>query len=116
MKISAVSVLLFLVLALPQAPAQQNRLVPDQNPRFKESERRYFKGADSLTNTLGMTVQQTYRAYDWYEARLERREQRRQWRKLHNLNYRYYDNLWYPRYYKGYSCRYSRFNTYRDCY
>lgn len=56
-----------------------------QNPRYQESQARYMKHADSLTRTLSVTTQETYKAYDWYEAKLARREQRREWRHLERM-------------------------------
>ncbi len=103
MKTSALYILLFFLSALTKVNAQQNELVPDQNPRYKESQQRYIKAADSLTNTQGITVQQTYKAYDWYEARLERRQQRREWRHQENLNGGYYNNSYWSGYYNPYS-------------
>ena len=91
MKISAVYILFFLPFALTQANAQQNGLAPDQNPRYKESQERYIKQTDSLSNTEGITLQQTYKAYDWYEARLERRQQNREWRHQQNFNRSYFN-------------------------
>lgn len=58
--------------------AQQAGLVQDQNPRYEEARARYMNKADSLTSTQGTTIQNTYKAYDWYEAREERRKQRRE--------------------------------------
>ncbi|UCJ08806.1 hypothetical protein KTO58_06340 [Chitinophaga pendula] len=57
-----------------------------QNPRYAESQARYMKMSDSLTRTLSVTSQETYKAYDWYEAKLERRQQRREWRHLERMN------------------------------
>ena len=70
----------------------QERFAPDQNPRYKESLNKYIKLADSLTKTQGTTLQETYKAYDWYEARLERRQQRRSWRQQNRF---FPDNFWY---------------------
>lgn len=60
--------------------AQQATLVADQNPRYMESEAKYTRVADTLTSSQGTTIQNTYKAYDWYEARQERRQQNREWR------------------------------------
>ena len=72
------------------ANAQQSGLAPDQNPRYKESQEKYFKSADSLISQHGTTIQNTYKAYDWYEAKLERRRQNREWRHEERMN-GYYD-------------------------
>ena len=80
--------------------AQNAPLLPDQNPRFAESVNKYSKIADSLTLSQGTTVQQTYKAYDWYEAREERRELRRERNHRYSLSMGLgYGNSWY---YPGY--------------
>lgn len=61
------------------ASAQQTALLADQNPRYRESQAKYARGADSLTSLQGTTIQDTYKAYNWYEAKLERRRQNREW-------------------------------------
>lgn len=73
------------------AKAQQIALVQDQNPRYRESERKYARVADTLNSQHGTTIQNTYKAYDWYEARQERRQQNREWRHEERLNGGYYD-------------------------
>lgn len=69
---------------------QTSTATPDQNPRYRESERRYARSADSLNRQHGTTIQNTYKAYDWYEAKQERRQQNRQWRHEERMN-GYYD-------------------------
>ncbi len=86
-----ISSLLFGSLYAGTASAQQSGLDPDQNPRYKESQERYYKSADSLNSQHGTTIQNTYKAYDWYEAKLERRRQRREWRHEERMN-GYYDD------------------------
>ncbi|MES2275110.1 MAG: hypothetical protein V4592_03745 [Bacteroidota bacterium] len=73
------------------ASAQQLVLAQDQNPRYRESERKYARVADTLNSQHGTTIQDTYKAYDWYEARQERRQQNREWRHEERLNGGYYD-------------------------
>jgi hypothetical protein len=78
-------------------------LVADQNPRYKESLQKYAPLADSLTKSLSTTLQQTYKAYDFYEARLARRAQRREWRHQENMNRPYlYNNYWSDSFYSPY--------------
>jgi hypothetical protein len=62
----------------------------DQNPGYRESRAKYIELADSLNRDQGTTVQNTYKAYDWYEAREERRKLRRDRNHQLNLNSRYY--------------------------
>lgn len=80
-----------------ESQAQQASLVPDQNPRYEGSRAKYMNIADSLTSTQGTTVQSTYKAYDWYEAREARRKLRRE--------QNYQNSLLYPsvNYYPGYN-------------
>ena len=83
----------------------------DQNSRYRESQERYSKMTDSLVQWHGMTLQQTYKAYDWYEARQARRQQRREWRHerimTHGYNNGFYYNGYYPYGYDNY-----RYNNY----
>lgn len=108
--------LLLILLASGSALAASAQSVPDQNPAFAVSRDKYLRMADSLTRWHSTTAQNTYKAYDWYEAREERRQARRQNRydvrlaraqnRYRNWNYNpYYDN-YFPSYY--YSPRYGR--------
>ena len=94
--------LLVLFIASISLFAQTNEPIADQNPRYKESLQRYSKLADSLTQNLGTTVQQTYKAYDWYEAKLERRQQRREQRQR-VYRYNHWDGYYYPSWWYGQS-------------
>ena len=98
MKMKLVTIVLAVALAISlESQAQQANLVPDQNPRYEGSRAKYMNIADSLTSTQGTTVQNTYKAYDWYEAREARRKLRRE---------QNYQNSWlYPsvNYYPGYN-------------
>ncbi len=77
---------------------QESHLLPDQNPRFAESVNKYSKMADSLTQFQGTTLQQTYKAYDWYEAREERRLLRRERRHQYAMALNYGNSWNYPYY------------------
>ena len=89
------------------AQAQQRTLEPDQNPRARESAGKYSRMIDSLTSNQGATVQNTYKAYDWYEAREARRQERRAYNAAY-FNSGYYSDygfgssLFYPAYGRGY--------------
>lgn len=72
--------------------------VENQNPNYEESLEYYMEVKDSLTQTLGTTLQDTYKAYDWYEAREERRAQRRANRHELRMNRNYYSGYDYPSY------------------
>lgn len=79
--------------------------VENQNPNYEESQEYYLEVKDSLTQTQGTTFQDTYKAYDWYEAREERRALRRANRHEVRMNRNYYGGYdyssysYYPRYY-----------------
>lgn len=76
--------------------AQQASLVEDQNPRYEIAKAKYMNMSDSLTRDQGTTVQNTYKAYDWYEAREERRKLRRERNYERSLySYPYYGNSYY---------------------
>lgn len=76
--------------------AQQSTLATDQNPRHLKALAKYTLVSDSLSQTQGTTVQNTYKAYDWYEAREERRAQRRECSFQYGLySYPYYQNSFY---------------------
>lgn len=76
------------------AYAQTTALLPDQNPRYQETRAKYIEMADSLNRNQGTTVQNTYKAYDWYTAREERRALRRT--RNHEYRMAYGDSYWYP--------------------
>lgn len=73
-----------------QAQAQQTELASDQNPNYRISQQRYMAQKDSLSQNMNTTPQQTYKAYDWLEAKQERRQNRinnrQQVRLLRNMN------------------------------
>lgn len=93
----------FLIVPMTNyAQSSSYTTVFDQNPRFRESLDHYSKMIDSLVLWEGVTIQHTYKAYDWREARTARRQQRRQWRHEEEMNRRYYYNDYYwPDYYPG---------------
>lgn len=82
-------------------------LVEDQNPNYKASLSKYMSMKDSLTETLSTTVQDTYKAYDWYEAKQERKALRREYRheermaRAKNRNYSNYNSGYYNGGYYG---------------
>ena len=96
--------------------AQQTALLADQNPRYRESQAKYARGADSQTSLQGTTIQDTYKAYDWYEAKLERRRQNREWRHQERMNGNFdyapswglYDNYYSPSINFGFGNRWGR--------
>jgi hypothetical protein len=77
----------------------QVSLAPNQNPSFAVSRDKYMRSADSLTRTEGTTIHNTYRAYDWFEAREARKKEDREWRRVIQLerarNRTYYPGQYY---------------------
>ena len=88
----------FLVLSIYIANAQEINLAPDQNPNYKASQAKYEAAKDKLLEGMNTTEQKTYKAYDWTEAKQERRQQRRDNRQQRALarinNPGYYWNNW----------------------
>ncbi len=86
--------------------AQQSH--PDQNPNWKKGFEKYDGLRDSLTSIQGTTEQKTYKAYDWTEAKNEKKQQRREFRQQRALarinrpsiwgrnQMNFYDPYWYP--------------------
>ncbi len=104
------------ILSAFMLKAQETALAPDQNPNFKMSLAKYQSSQESLQGTMNTTVQDTYKAYDWYQAKLERRQQRisfRQERALARIRYRNdYQGNWdygyrYNNYYSPFSYRHG---------
>ncbi|MFD2865290.1 hypothetical protein [Mucilaginibacter antarcticus] len=85
----------------------QSGLLADQNPRYMESQAKYTAMADTLTALQGTTVQKTYKAFDWYQDKLERRQQRREWRHQEVMSGAYSYPSWGL--YSGYSSPYGNF-------
>lgn len=51
-------------------------LAPDQNPNYMRSAQKYADRAETLTATQSTTIQETYEAYDWREAKAEAKQER----------------------------------------
>lgn len=106
--------LLFVTLVTAAAAQDSNSLAPDQNPNYMISQQKYMNQKDSLLSWENTTVQQTYKAYDWREARGERRAERRAYRRQTNswlapsLSYGYPSHYGWNNY--GYS-PYIRYNS-----
>jgi ribosome-associated translation inhibitor RaiA len=90
--------LLFCCTIMLFSTAQQTltepTLVPDQNPNFMISQAKYLAIRDSLLLTMNTTSQQTYKAFDWYEAKMERRNTRFENRMQRRLNNNRWNNNW----------------------
>ncbi len=82
-------ILLSTIFLLSVCFVQAQETVPDQNPNHKTAQAKYVAAQDKLQETMNTTVQNTYKAYDWYEAKQERRQQRitfRQDRRMARIN------------------------------
>ena len=97
------------LLLVCSALTAQTNLAPDQNPDFAISRDKYMKLADSLSQWQGTTIQQTYKAFDWYEHKQERKNERIQFNRQWQLQRNYYH---YPPYYN----RSYYYNNYRNYY
>jgi hypothetical protein len=108
--------ILLVAVTLSASVKAQQALAPDQNPLYLQSQHKYMGVKDSLLTASNTTVQETYKAYDFYEARLERRASRRENRN--ELRRVRAENSWYPGYssygnYGNYgNYGYSPFNNY----
>lgn len=94
---------LFLLAAVTSVRAQA--VLSDQNPRYRESMNAYLFKADSLTRNEGTTLQQTYHAYQYFEAKQALKEQRRQWRQDRRIARNSY---WNDYSYNDYAIGYNR--------
>lgn len=106
MKTRLLTSTLFLLCLSSAALAQEN-LSPDQNPNYAVSLGKYMAMADSINQWHGTTVQQTYKAYDWYEQKQERRRERILFERALRLE-RARSYGFYPGYYRSYGNRYHR--------
>jgi hypothetical protein len=94
--------------------AQTNNVVADQNPNYMVSQAKYMQMADSINQLHGTTLQNTYKAYDWYQAKQERRNDRITFRRQLRLervkNRGQFNNGWYHNWNNGFY-PYGNFNT-----
>lgn len=94
---------LFFILLVASLPvsAQTNGLLPDQNPNFEISRAKYMQMADSINKWHATTMHNTYSAPDWYERKIESRNQRKAYRRelrmerARNSSYYSYPNYGY---------------------
>lgn len=110
MKTFYLSLAILLVLFTPAAQADAQTLAPNQNPNFAVSRDKYMRLSDSLTRLHGTTLQETYAAPDWYEQKMQRRDDRREFRQQLRLERaRHFGG--YPDYY-GYNPGYPNYRSY----
>ncbi len=72
---------LFFLLSSGAFAQTKASLAPDQNPNYLQSQNKYVAMADSLTAWHTTTLQDTYKAYDYLEAKAERKAERRNFRR-----------------------------------
>jgi hypothetical protein len=116
------SLLILLAASLSFSAGAQT--VADQNPQFAVSREKYMKMADSITRWHATTLQNTYKAYDWYEAKVERRDARRNNRQAVRLAhaqrgsyydpYSYQNPYYYDPYYYNHRSRSGRRNSWSN--
>lgn len=109
--------MMVILITLSASLSAQETLAPDQNPNFAVSRARYMNMADSINEWHGITIDNTYKAIDWMEARKEARAERRAYRRQLNLqrvnwDYGYYDNFRYGYYYPAFPNYYGGFRGY----
>lgn len=96
-----------LVVVATLSGTAQN-LAQDQNPSFMVSQARYMKMADSINSWHGTTLQDTYKAIDYYEDKLALRASRKAWRRELRME-RARNSGWYSGYYNDYSYPYNSY-------
>lgn len=95
------------LLGLQASYAQGN--MGEQNPNYRVSMDKYMVVKDSIISEFGTTAQDTYKAYDWYEAKQEKKALRRQNR--HEVRMARAENSGY---YSGYGNGYYGFSNYNS--
>lgn len=100
-----------LLLAVVSAASAQETLAPDQNPNYAVSRAKYMQLKDSLTANMNTTEQDTYKAYDWYQEKLDwkkaRRQARLERRYLNALSGQYYNGYYDNGFYNPYNSYYN---------
>jgi hypothetical protein len=112
MKRYLLTIICFLITLLGASSLSAQELVPDQNPNYDLSRKKYMGLSDSVNQWHGTTVQQTYKAYDWFEARQERKREKIQFRRelrSERVKHRYY---YQPYYHQSYNSRYRNHWSY----
>lgn len=103
--------LLVFMLGFSVATLAQSDLLADQNPQYLVSQAKYQLLADSLNAFHSTTLQNTYEAYDWYDAKQQRKSDRLQFRRsLRMLQAENYDRRNYDQPYSYYDSRYGNRN------
>ncbi|WP_051568364.1 hypothetical protein [Crocinitomix catalasitica] len=111
--------ILGMMIGLVSSIGFAQELLPDQNPNYQKSAEKYAERSVELTANQSQTIQDTYKAYDWREAKQEAKDLRLERKyELKKLRYetrgRYdgcYGNYYGPSY-NNYGNRY--YNGYRN--
>ena len=103
---------LFVALIFSNQGVRAQELVSDQNPNYRASMQKYMSQKDSLMSTMSTTVQDTYKAYDWYESKQERKALRRE-RRYNIRMARAQNSMSYYRPYYGYNSGYNSYWNWR---
>lgn len=118
MKVSTPLFSAIMIVSSLQATAQLDNTT-GQNPRHLASQAKYESIADSVNRFHGTTLQNTYAAYDWYDAKQQRKAERTNFRRQLRLEqarnnygwgYQPYDARWNHYDYNGRN-RYNRYNN-----
>ncbi|HSN61458.1 MAG TPA: hypothetical protein VLR49_11015 [Ferruginibacter sp.] len=96
--------------------AQSGVILPDQNPQYSISKEKYMGLADSINKFHSTTLQNTYEAYDWYDAKQKRRSDRLLFRRELRLERARYSNRWNYNNYNGWNNRnyYQPYNNWQN--
>lgn len=111
MKNSFLFVIAFVGLTMNVVNGYAQELAPDQNPNYRSSMLHYVAIADSINATEGTTLQDTYKAYDWWEAKQEKKALRRLNRQEIRMERAKYSRNYYDGYSGGYYGNYYNYNN-----
>ncbi|HPH24605.1 MAG TPA: hypothetical protein PLW32_12025 [Chitinophagaceae bacterium] len=103
-------ILLFSLVVFGSVHAQ-TQLANDQNPNYLVSQQKYLQLNDSMQAYMNVTEQNTYKAYDWYEAKMERKQNRISTRQQVRINRSLYS---YDNWNNGWNNNYSWNNNFRN--
>jgi hypothetical protein len=92
-------------------PSQsQSQLVNDQNPSFAVSREKYMEIADSVNSWHSTTIQNNYKAIDWFEDKKAAKASRIAFNRQLRLNRAQRNGYYYQDYHYG---RRGNYNNYR---
>lgn len=94
------------------AIAQSGGLAPDQNPNYMIARDKYLTIADSVIAFHGTTIQDTYKAIDYFGDRRAAREQRLLFRRALRMERARHGDYYYDDYYTPYNYNYNNYPYY----